>query len=61
MFDRSTDTVPQVKFPDECWHCDSCVLDCPTKAITLRLPLAYSVLHVPANTLVRKEASHGNR
>lgn len=60
-FDRDTDAIPLVKFPEECWHCDSCVLDCPTQAITLRLPLAFSLLHVPAKTLVRKEVAHDIR
>ncbi|MCD8127810.1 MAG: ferredoxin family protein [Clostridiales bacterium] len=31
--------VPEVRFPDECWHCNACVLECPAKAITLRVPL----------------------
>ena len=30
---------PVVTYPDECWHCSSCVLDCPAEgAITLRVP-----------------------
>lgn len=60
-FNRDIDTTPQVRFPEECWHCDSCVLDCPTQAIRLRLPLAYSLMHVPAHTLSRKEATHDKR
>ena len=28
--------VPVVLYPDECWHCGSCRLDCPEKAITIR-------------------------
>ncbi|MCD7917987.1 MAG: ferredoxin family protein [Clostridiales bacterium] len=31
--------VPEIRFPDECWHCNACVLECPAKAITLRVPL----------------------
>jgi NAD-dependent dihydropyrimidine dehydrogenase PreA subunit len=27
--------IPMVKYPDECWHCGSCRLDCPTEAITI--------------------------
>ncbi|WP_298067319.1 ferredoxin family protein [uncultured Mailhella sp.] len=56
VFDRSVDTVPRVKFPDECWHCDSCVIDCPKGAVTLRIPLAYMLLHVDADTLKPREA-----
>lgn len=54
-FDRAVDKVPQVKFPDECWHCDSCVIDCPKQAITLRLPLAFMMLHVDAAAISPKE------
>jgi adenylylsulfate reductase subunit B len=28
-----------VAYPDECWHCGACVMDCPEKAIRLVLPL----------------------
>ena len=41
-------TVPVVRFPGECWHCNSCVLDCPVGAITLRLPLDMSLLWLDA-------------
>ncbi|MBQ2760304.1 MAG: ferredoxin family protein [Mailhella sp.] len=33
---------------DECWHCNSCRMDCPEKAITLRLPLPCMMLYVDA-------------
>ena len=36
---------------EECWHCNACVLDCPAKAVSLRLPLNYMLLHVGADTL----------
>lgn len=48
------DKVPFIKFPDECWHCDSCVLDCPSGAISLRIPLPFMMLHVQSDTLRRK-------
>lgn len=51
VHDRTVDKVPVVKFPDECWHCDSCVMDCPVGAIRLRIPLPYSLLHVRADSL----------
>ena len=56
VFDRSVDKVPQVKFPEECWHCDSCVIDCPKGAISLRIPLAFTLLHVNADELKPQEA-----
>jgi len=31
---------PVVAYPEECWHCNACVLDCPVEgAIKLRIPL----------------------
>ena len=31
--------VPTVAYPDECWHCNACVLDCPKEgANRLRIP-----------------------
>ena len=40
--------VPEIRYPEECWHCNSCVLDCPQSAITLRIPLPAMMLHVDA-------------
>lgn len=39
---------PVVRYPDECWHCNSCVIDCPAGAITLRLPINFTLLRVDA-------------
>ena len=33
--------TPQVRYPEECWHCRACVMDCPVGAIDLRYPLQY--------------------
>ena len=41
-------TVPSVRYPEECWHCNSCVLDCKQRAIELRIPLPLMMLHVEA-------------
>ncbi|MBW1737390.1 MAG: ferredoxin family protein [Deltaproteobacteria bacterium] len=32
-------TVPMVTYPDECWHCGACYVDCPKSAIRFRIPL----------------------
>lgn len=48
-------SYPEVKFPEECWHCNACVLDCPKKAITLRIPINYNMLHIDAAELNSKE------
>ena len=45
------DKVPAILFGDECWHCNSCVLDCPKQAVSLRLPMPYMLLHVDAKSL----------
>lgn len=38
--------VPVVKYPEECWHCNACVIDCPVEgAIKLRIPLPMTVLY----------------
>ncbi len=30
---------PYVAYPDECWYCGCCVMECPTGAIRLKHPL----------------------
>ncbi|MBE3586336.1 MAG: ferredoxin family protein [Thermoanaerobacter sp.] len=40
--------IPEVKFGEECWHCNACVLDCPSEAIRLRIPLPAMMLYVDA-------------
>jgi adenylylsulfate reductase subunit B len=41
-------TRPSIRYPEECWHCNACVLDCAQEAITLRIPLPAMMLHVKA-------------
>ena len=45
---------PQIRYPDECWHCNACVLDCTQSAVKLRLPLPAMMLHVEAAGRGRK-------
>jgi adenylylsulfate reductase subunit B len=48
VFTRSkAGEVPEVRYGEECWHCNSCVLDCPQSAIRLRIPLPAMMLHIP--------------
>ena len=36
--------IPIVAYPQECWHCNACVLACPVEgAIRLRIPLPMMV------------------
>lgn len=51
---REKGIAPLVKYPEECWHCNACVLDCPRAAIRLRLPLPAMMLHVEAAERKRK-------
>jgi len=32
--------VPLVKYPDECWHCGICAIECPTDTISWIWPPA---------------------
>lgn len=49
VFQRATaDAPPAIAYPEECWHCTACIMDCPAKAVTLRLPLPYRLLYVDA-------------
>lgn len=49
--------TPKIKYPEECWHCNACVLDCKQEAITLRIPLPAMMLHVEANPKGAKSSS----
>lgn len=40
--------TPVVRFPDECWHCRACVLDCPAGAIDMRYPIPTLMMSMPA-------------
>lgn len=51
LFNMKKDKTPRIAFPDECWYCNSCVLDCKQKAVFLEIPMQYMLLHVDANTL----------
>lgn len=48
LFRHQPGQIPEVAFPDECWHCNSCVLDCPKQAVSLRIPIPYMLLHTDA-------------
>jgi len=30
--------LPVVEYPDECWHCGCCGMDCPEEAVQIVLP-----------------------
>lgn len=31
--------VPVITYPDECWHCGACAVECPENAIRFEIPL----------------------
>ncbi len=45
---KKENKFPEIRFPDECWHCNACVRECPRKAITLRVPLPLNVVFMEA-------------
>jgi adenylylsulfate reductase, subunit B len=30
--------MPRVAYPEECWHCGVCWMECPKRAIDINLP-----------------------
>ena len=36
---RMRDGMPVVSYPNECWLCGACMMDCAANAIRLELPL----------------------
>ena len=44
-FGSKEDEIPVVTYPEECWHCNACVLDCSEEAIRLRIPLPAMLLY----------------
>lgn len=35
---NKSDGRAHVLYPEECWHCGTCRIDCPTKAISIEFP-----------------------
>ena len=46
FFGSKEGEIPVVTYPEECWHCDACVLECPVEgAVKLRIPLPAMILY----------------
>ena len=46
FFGSADNEIPVVSYPEECWHCNACILDCPVDgAIRLRIPLPLSICY----------------
>jgi adenylylsulfate reductase, subunit B len=48
IFELHEDQPPTILYPNECWYCAACVIDCHTSAISLKLPLQMHVVPSPA-------------
>jgi adenylylsulfate reductase subunit B len=53
FFGSNNGEAPKVSFPEECWHCNACVLDCPKAAVKLRIPLPAMIVY--KTLVVRKK------
>jgi len=47
--------IPIVAYPDECWYCGCCVLECPAQAIRLRHPLMNQVRWIEKKDLLENK------
>ncbi len=36
---RESPDGPIAAYPEECWHCGACMMDCPTGAVKVKLPI----------------------
>ena len=46
FFDSMAGEVAVITYPEECWHCDACFLNCPVEgALRLRIPLTAMILY----------------
>jgi adenylylsulfate reductase subunit B len=50
----SADQPPEIRYPEECWHCNACKLDCPSQGIALRIPLPAMLLYTNAFSAAQK-------
>lgn len=46
---------PIVAYPDECWYCGCCVMECPTGAIKLHHPLMNQTRWVEKASLIKEK------
>jgi adenylylsulfate reductase subunit B len=46
FFGSKEGETPLISYPEECWHCNACVLDCGVQgAISLRIPLPMMIVY----------------
>lgn len=45
FFGSAQGEIPRVTYPEECWHCNACVRECPVEgAVGLRVPLPMMIV-----------------
>lgn len=44
---------PYAAYPDECWYCGCCVMECPAKAVTLTHPMMNRVRFTLKEALIK--------
>ena len=59
MLPGETGKHPIPAYPDECWYCGCCVMECPTGAIHLHHPLMNQTRWVEKASLGKKEEANG--
>lgn len=46
FFGSKPKEFPVISYPEECWHCNACVMACPSEgAVTVRLALPASLFY----------------
>jgi len=45
FFGSKENKIPTIRYPEECWHCAACVIDCPVDAVRLRVPYPMMVCY----------------
>jgi len=53
VFVQAKKRIPKVKYPDECWHCGACLIDCKPGAVHLELPLCMRLIPEPYREEIR--------
>jgi len=38
-----TDNGPKVEYPNECWHCGCCRINCPSSCVSYEFPISMLV------------------
>lgn len=47
--------VPVAAYPDECWYCGCCVMECPAGAVEMEHPLMNRTHWVEKSSLLKEE------